>query len=175
MTIMLLGSVPKGDDIRKDWIDWKNAYTKTLKKLLPGVSFIHGDSISDIAGTELVVGHDLFQVKSADICVVDAQTKVGAGTAQEIVYAKYLKKPVVIVIPKNSHHRKTGVVFHGNVMQEWVHPFLKVSTDYIAESIEDAAEWIKKYIDSPESYKIKDISVFDNAIKKFESFQASLK
>ena len=168
---MLLGSLPKGDEIRKDWVDWKNTYVTTLKRKLPDVSFIHGDSISDIAGAEMVVGHDLFQVRQADVCVVDAQTKVGAGTAQEIVYAKYLQKPVVIVIPKNSHHRKTGIVFQGNVMKEWTHPFLKISTDYIAESIEDAAEWIKSYSDSPKSYKIKDISVFDNAIKKFELFQ----
>lgn len=51
-----------------------------------------GDAISDNAGPEMVVGHDLAMIKQADICVVDARSKIGAGTAQEIVFAKHLRK-----------------------------------------------------------------------------------
>lgn len=173
MKIALLGSLPKGDDIRKTWIDWKEEYIKEIVSLLPDTEFIHGDSISDNAGAELVVGHDLAQVKNADICIVDAQSKIGAGTAQEIVLAKYFKKPVVIVIPQDTHHRKINVVFHGVNMEEWIHPFLKVSTDYVADSIADAAHWAKGYIKSPDSYNIKSLSVFEDAIDLFESSLAS--
>ena len=171
MKIVLLGSIPKGDDIRESWVDWKEAYMRAIAKLLPDTEFIHGDAISDNAGAELVVGHDLAQIKKADLCVVDARVKIGAGTAQEIVIAKQLKKPVVIVIPKDSHHRKSNVTFHGVTMDEWIHPFLKVSSDYVADSIDDAAGWIKKFSASPQSYDIKDLSVFATAIELFEREQ----
>lgn len=170
MKIVLLGSLPKGDSVRDSWRDWKLDFIPVLEKAIPGVEFIHGDSISDNVGAELVVGHDLAQIKQADVCVVDGREKIGAGTAQEIVIAKYLRKPVVIVMPKDSHHRKSNITFHGLTMNEWIHPFLKVSTDYVADSIEDAAQWIKDYSIMANG-SIKDLSVFDNAIEKFESEQ----
>src|SRR5580700_3998899 len=143
MKIVLLGSIPKGDDVRKDWIDWKIQYVEIIKRTAPNTTFVHGDAISDNAGPELVVGHDLAQVQQADVCVVDAQQKIGAGTAQEIVFAKYLKKPVIIVIPRGTHHRKTNVTFNGITIKDWIHPFLSLSCDYVAETVEDAATWVK--------------------------------
>jgi hypothetical protein len=172
MKIVLLGSLPKGDDVRSEWKDWKPEYMQAIQHVVPDAKFIHGDSISDNVGAELVVGHDLYQIKRADICVIDAREKIGAGTAQEIVIAKYLRKAVVIVIPPNSHHRKTNVVFHGVEMEEWVHPFLKISSDYVAESIEDAADWIKDYTNSANKPALKDLSVFEDAIKAFEVYDS---
>lgn len=169
MKIVLLGSIPKGDDIRKGWLDWKEEYIRIIRATVKDAEFIHGDSISDNAGALMVVGHDLAQVKKADVCIVDAKQKIGAGTAQEMVFAKYLGRPVITVIPKDTHHRKSNVTFHGVTMKEWVHPFLEISSDYVAESIEDAAGWIQGYARSPEDYTIKNFSIFDEAIKYFES------
>jgi uncharacterized protein len=169
MKIALLGSIPKGDNVRANWTDWKESYMHTLQTIVPDATFVHGDDISDNQGAHAVVGHDLVQVKRADICVVDAQTKVGAGTAQEMVYAKYIKKLVVTVMPKDTHHRKTDVTFHGVLLDDWVHPFLYLSSDYVAVSIEDAANWIKQYFKNPSAYKIKDISVFDVAVDDYEA------
>lgn len=168
MKIVLLGSIPKGDDVRKGWTDWKVTYMDHIKKVVPDATFIHGDAISDNAGPEMVVGHDLAQIKQADICVVDARQKIGAGTAQEIVIAKHLKKPVVIVIPKDTHHRRTNITFHDVTLDDWIHPFLYLSTDYVAESIEDAARWVGDYVKSDQNIQIKDLSVFEKAIEHYE-------
>ncbi len=169
MKVVLLGSIPKGDDVRKSWVDWKEEYVRVIKASVKDAEFIHGDAISDNAGALMVVGHDLAQVKKADICVVDARQKIGAGTAQEMVFAKHLGKPVVTVIPKDTHHRKSNVTFHGVTMKEWIHPFLEISSDYVAESIEDAAEWIHGYAELPDNYEVKTLSVFDEAIAYFEA------
>ena len=168
MKIALLGSIPKGDKVRTEWTDWKDAYKKVINKVVPDTEFVDGDAISDSAGPLMVVGHDLATIKNADICIVDARSKIGAGTAQEMVIAKHLRKPVVAVIPKGTHHRKTGVTFHGVTMEEWIHPFLYISSDYVAESIEDAAQWVARFIESKQTQPIKDMSVFEEAIEHYE-------
>jgi hypothetical protein len=169
MKIALLGSIPKGDDARSGWVDWKDEYKRAIQKVSPQVEFLDGDAISDNAGPQLVVGHDLAMIQEADICVVDAKSKIGAGTAQEMVIAKHMKKPVVSVIPQDTHHRKNNVTFHGVIMEDWVHPFLYVSSDYVAESVHDAARWIAEYIQTNEAHrKIKDFSVFEEAIEQYK-------
>lgn len=169
MEIALLGSIPKGDIVRTEWTDWKEEYKRAILKILPKAQFLDGDSISDSAGPEMVVGHDLAMVKRADFCIVDARSKIGAGTAQEIVIAKYLKKPVVIVIPKDTHHRKTNVAFDGVTLEDWIHPFLLVSTDYVADSVEDAAQWIARFVHTDgNAQSVKNFSIFESVIDLYE-------
>lgn len=170
MKIALLGSIPKGDDIRSGWIDWKEEYKQEIQRALPQAEFVDGDAISDNAGPQMVVGHDLDMIQKADICVVDAKSKIGAGTAQEMVIAKHFRKPLVTVIPKDTHHRKSNVTFHGVTIKDWIHPFLFVSSDYVAESIADAAHWIATYSSADEAERnIKDFSIFEKVIEQYES------
>lgn len=163
----LLGSIPKGDEARENFVDWKTEYIKAISSAIPNAIFLNGDLISDSVGSELVVGHDLWMIKNADIIIVNAPAKIGAGTAQEMVLAKYFKKPVISVVPKNSHHRRSNVVFHGVEIVDWVHPFIDVSSDFIAEDIDQAIGWIEEYLSTPS--KTKDITVFDQAIDNFET------
>lgn len=168
MKIALLGKIPKGDEARKNFVEWYKEYEEKIRTLLPNAQFLHGDLIKDKEGSMRVVGHDLWLIKHADVVVVDARSKIGAGTAQEIVLAKYFKKPLACVIPKNTHHRRTNVVFDGVMIEDWIHPFLDVSSDYVATSVEDVALWLKSLGDNPEKITTKGISVFDEAICSFE-------
>ena len=167
MKIILLGSIPKGDEIRKKWTDWKTDYIEKISEAIPDVNFLHGDLISDKEGPEVVVGHDLYLIKHSDIAIVHAVEKIGAGTAQEILMAKKFGKPVIAVIPKDSHHRKSNVVFHGTTIVDFINPFLFVSTDYVAENVEEAIKWVKNYIKNREDFAIKNFSVMENQIEVF--------
>lgn len=167
MKIILLGSLPKGDEVRKNWVDWKTEYVEKISKAIPQANFLHGDLISDKEGAEVVVGHDLYLIKNCDIAIVHATSKIGAGTAQEILMAKQFKRPVIAIIPKDSHHRKSNIVFHGTLIKDFINPFLFISTDYVAESIEDAIEWIKKFSKNSTSVKIKNFSVMEKCIETF--------
>lgn len=170
--IALLGSIPKGDDIKKNFYDWKKDYHKVINRELKNAQILSGDAISDNVGPELVVGHDLSMIKSADIIVVDAREKLGAGTAQEMVISKYFKKPLISVIPKDSHHRRANVKFDGQLLKEWIHPFLFISSDYIVESISDVPSKINCCL---KSKKVKDISVFKRAIRKYQESAKEIK
>lgn len=164
--IALLGSIPKGDDARKNWTDWKVEYREKIGVAIPQATFLHGDLINDAVGPDLVVGHDLWLIKNADIVIVHATSKIGAGTAQEMILAKYFQKPLVSIVPKDTHHRKTNIVFHGEKIEDWIHPFIYVASDFVAESIEESIVWMKEFLENPS--KIKTISVFDEKIALFE-------
>ncbi len=169
--IALLGSIPKGDDERKNWSDWKMKYRKCLSQI-DDVKFTDGDVWKDESKPTLVVGHDLSLIKESDLVVVNAESKIGAGTAQEIIVAKYFHKPVITVIPKNSHHRKSDITFNNQLIKDWVHPFLLTSSDLIVGSIEDSISWIKEYQQKPKTKTVKDISFIDNAISEFKNHKA---
>ncbi len=169
MKIALLGKIPKGDKAREDFVEWYQEYADAISEMIPKAVFLHGDLIRDTEGSEKVVGNDLWIIKNADLVVVDARQKIGAGTAQEMVMAKYFKKPLVSVIPRDTHHRRSNVVFDGVNIEDWIHPFLDVSSDYVAESIDDAATWVKDFSSGKINQEVKDISVFEQAVKTFET------
>lgn len=166
--IALLGSLPKGDKTRLGWKDWKQDYIKTISKLIPDASFIHGDLISDNIGPELVVGHDLWLIKNSDIIVVNAESKIGAGTAQEMIMAKLFERPVFSVLPKDSHHRKSNIAMGGVEIEDWIHPFIFCSSDFIAENTKDLCIKINDYLKNKKSCEIKTIGNMSNLVHKFE-------
>jgi len=161
-----LGSIPKGDEIRKDWQDWKIEYKKKLSTIA-NVEFADGDAWKDESRPFELVGHDANLVKTADIIVVNAEVKLGAGTAQEMVTAKYFSRPVVSVIPKDTHHRRSNLVFDGKKMDEWIHPFILTFSDAVVENIDECVMWVRDFVNNPGDKKIKDISVVDEAIAAY--------
>jgi len=166
--VTILGKVPKGDHARESFFDWKKEYIKKIKESLPEVSILHGDYVQDDVGSELVVGHDLWTIKNADIVIVDAREKIGAGTAQEMLMAKYFKKPLIAVIPPDTHHRRSNVTFNAVLIEDWVHPFLEVISDHVASSVDEAVSWTHDYLEGKIQKSIKDISIFEKAIDRFE-------
>jgi hypothetical protein len=166
LKICLIGSIPKGDDVRKNWKDWKVEYKEKLSQI-PGVEFTDGDVWRDETKSLQLVGHDAHLVKTADIIIVNSEKKLGAGTAQEMVIAKYFSRPVISILPKDTHHRKSNIVFDGTKIDDWIHPFLLTFSDLVVEKIDDCIEWIKEFSKNPESKKIKDITIIDEAINSY--------
>ncbi len=164
--ICLLGSIPKGDKIRENWRDWKSEYKNKLSQI-SNATFTDGDEWKDETKPLLVVGHDANLIKQADVIIVNAESKLGAGTSQEMVIAKYFSKPVISVLPKNTHHRRSGVVFDGVRVDDWIHPFILTFSDVVVESIDECVEWVKDFIHNPENKRIKDISVVDEAVAAY--------
>jgi len=165
MKIYLAGSVPKGDAEAKIFNDWRSKYKQLLQK------FFEADFIEpyhkelDEGDFLAVVGQDCRHIKDSSLVIVNAEEILGVGTAQEIVIAKYFNKPVISILPKDTHHRRPNVVFHGKLVEDWIHPFIFTFSDFIVESI-DEIEKIKGEIFSS---KIKDISVIDEAIHYIDS------
>jgi hypothetical protein len=166
LKICLLGSIPKGDDVRKNWKDWKLEYKEKLSQI-KDIKFIDGDAWRDETKPLELVGHDSYMIKNADIIIVNSEKKLGAGTAQEMLIAKYFSKPVISIVPKDTHHRKSNIVFDGTKIQDWIHPFILTFSDLIVENIQESVEWIKEFNRNPESKEINDIKIIDKAINSY--------
>lgn len=170
LKIFLAGSIPKGDDVRKQWIDWKAGYKQVLSQL-DNVEFADGDAWKDETKPFLLFGHDVNLVKTSDIIIVNAEKKIGSGigvgTAQEIMAAKYFSRPVITVLPKNTHHRRSNAVFDGILIPDWISPFLLSTSDLVVETVHDSLPWIREYAENPKSKKIKNIGIIDEAIAEY--------
>jgi len=163
MKIYLAGSVPKGNEELKSFDNWRLRYQKVLEKHFKAEFVDPYDRTLDENDSLLVFGADCNHVKTSDLIIVNAETRVGAGTAQEMVITKYFKKPVVAVLPKNTHHRRSNVIFGEYLVQDWLHPFINSFSDFVIENIEEI-EKIKAKIFTTE---IKAISIIDDGIKHF--------
>jgi hypothetical protein len=166
--ICLIGSIPKGDDERKKWIDWKQEYKEKLS-VIKNVEFVDRDAWKDESKPLLTFGHDANLIKNSDLIIADARQKLGAGTSQELLIAKYFSKPVITVLPKDTYHRKSNIVFNDKLIEDWIHPFILATSDLIIEKIEDSIEWIREYMKNQKSKKIKNIKIIDEAIEAYLS------
>ncbi len=165
MKIYLAGSVPKGDEEAKIFDDWRSRYKQSLRKFFDADFIEPYHKELDESDFLAVVGQDCRHIKESALVIVNAEGKLGVGTAQELVIAKYFKKPVISVLPKDTHHRRSNISFHGKLVKDWIHPFIFTFSDFIVESINE----IEKIKNEIISSNIKDISVIDGAIRYINS------
>lgn len=164
MKIVIIGSLPKGDEIRKSWLDWKPGYLKVLSQI-PGVEISDGDEWQDESKPVITVGHDSQMIKVCDVVIVNAETKLGAGTAMEMMIAKYFSKPVITVLPRDTHHRRSDVMFEGKIIADWIHPFIFTVSDAIVENIDQVYDYLEQF--QKGKLPIKGINVIDDAVDQY--------
>jgi hypothetical protein len=166
MKLYLAGKIPKGGEIG-NISDWRIEYARELNKI-PNFSIIDPlDPTLDESKPLLVFGHDCHLVQEADVLLVNASEKLGAGTAQEMVIAKYFRKPVVTILPKSTHHRRTNLSMHAGVVSDWIHPFIFSTSDAIFENISETVEWLVNYQLGSFRGRIKGMEVIDSAIRTY--------
>jgi nucleoside 2-deoxyribosyltransferase len=166
MKIYLAGSVPKGKEEEELFVNWRLRYKKILQSFLDAEFIFPGAGDMDESDYLLIVGKDSRSIKHSDLVIVNAEERIGVGTAHEMIIAKYFNKPVITVVPKNSYHRRVNVIFQDKYkVEDWMHPFLYTFSDYTVVRVEDIVNIKDKIF----SGSIKDISIIDKAILHRES------
>jgi hypothetical protein len=87
-----------------------------------------------------------------------------------MIIAKYFSKPVITILPKDSHHRKSDIRFDEILIDDRIHPFLYAVSDLIVEDVQASISWIQTYQSHPKDKKIKDIAIIDEAIAGYLAF-----
>lgn len=165
MRIYLAGSVPKGDAELADYTDWRAVYANEIRKTTPVELFDPNIFYALEGDSQAVTGADCLNVRDSDVVVVNAEQRLGAGTAMELVVAKYFNKPVITVLPRNSYHRRANIEFHGRVVADWIHPFVDTFSDVIIESASELSTALSEI----SKRSAKGINVIDSAIEYAKS------
>jgi hypothetical protein len=171
LTVYLAGKVSKN---ATGVHDWRQDICALVESSLGGnvsdrIAFISPEEGQvDEMIPETVVGKDSYHIQSAGLVLVDASEKIGAGTAQEMVIAKYFSKPVLTILPKNTHHRKE-VVIGGERLKDWRHPFIVTFSDYLVDDYAEAAQKLCAVALGTETHNASDIHVIDRCIALYRS------
>lgn len=137
--IYLAGKVPKGSEIGQ-LPDWRAEYISALS-VLPAFEFASPDDPNlDESDALEVFGHDCYLIQNSDLIVVNAKERLGVGTAQELLIAKYFTKPVFTVLPHGSPHRRKDLQAGKGIVADWQHPFIVASSDRIFASVQELVE-----------------------------------
>ncbi len=168
MKIYLAGKIPKGKEL-DTYKDWRQDYREILLQEFPNMEFFDPDNTeaNDVMPETDVVfwcGHDSWMIRESDAIIVQADRKLGVGTSQEMIIAKFFNKPVITVLPKDTHHRKTDITMRSGFVADWIHPFIDHSSDLVIEKLEDAVTWIKEYEADKSSKQIKTMAIIGESI-----------
>lgn len=125
----------------------------------------------DLTDQLSVFGRDMFQVYSSHFVFVDARARRGLGVGAEMMWAKVNKIPLVVWAPSDSHYNKVKASVLDIEVTNYVHPFVESLSDYIATSLEDAAEFAKLYSENPSQYSIKGIEQMHQAMNHYKNKQ----
>lgn len=159
--IYLAGKVPKSDT--ENFIDWRLECIKKLWNIK--YNYISPlDNRAEETDTFAVFGQCCSQIKRADIVLVYANEKLGAGTSQEMLIAKYFAKAVITYLPKNTPHRKTNIILTGKNIEDWIHPFVFECSDIIIEHYNELENAVLNLVNN----EVKNISIIDNAKSYYE-------
>ena len=166
ITIYLAGSVPKSNEEMSSFKNWREEYVEKLN-LTEKCTFI--DPVKDrVSETDIkgVYGKCCYDIKISDLIIVNAEQKMGLGTSQEMLIAKYFKKLVVSIAPKGSPQRKKDLAFENNIISDWIHPFLAANSDFIFESIDELVEKLDVVLSSLS--QAKGIETIDSSISDYQ-------
>ena len=163
MRIYLAGTVPKGEEDRSG--EWREEYSKVLDRYFDAEFIDPMDRDLDESDFMAIFGLDCKRIKNSDLVVVCGEGKIGTGTSQEMVIAKYFGKLVVTVLPEDSRNRKSEACVNSQKVKNWIHPFLYAFSDFIVDDVRQIGK-IKETILSEDP---KDISEIDEAVEYVNS------
>jgi hypothetical protein len=175
LAIYLAGSIKKGHEPLNE-LFWTDVEMDVLREALPEfeIGFLNPALRCDnLSSQKSVFGMDMLMVYSSDIVLVDARQRRGLGVGSEMMWAKVNRIPVVTFAPMDSHYRMSNASVLGCQVKDWVHPFVECLSDYIANSLEEAALWITRHLDG-ENDPIKDISSIHEAMAFYHETQYTI-
>lgn len=145
--IYLSGSIKKGRNDSSNKSYWVDQDIFNLKQSITNYELVllnpasRSDDLSDSYST---FGRDLLQVYLCDILLVDLRNRKGIGIGAEMMFAKKFGIPTYGILEKESHYRKSQVLYLDQEIDNWVHPFVFGLCDQLFTDVPNAGNWINK-------------------------------
>lgn len=162
LTVYIAGKVSKESVFGKH--HWRDEFCKTIADLA-GRQLEHLDPLTDQKGVLdpwEIFKKDCQLINQCDLMIVYLSNDISVGGSQEILIAKYLKKPVIGFAPYGGKFNGSKREMLGEVIEDYKDPFVFSTCDVVCGTIEEVATAVKKF----ENIKPKDFSLIDTALTK---------
>jgi hypothetical protein len=170
LKVYIAGKVSKNSVFKTH--DWRDEFCSALAKA-SGREIINldptkerGTGVFDENDSRLVFGRDLYMISISDLVIVYLTDDISVGGSQEMLVAKYCKKPLIGLAPKEGKFNLSEYENYGTKVKNWIHPFVAETCDLVVATPEEAAQKLSEVTD--QNFKVKDISVIDIANKYFQ-------
>jgi hypothetical protein len=155
--------------------DWRDEFCKVLSEL-SGTELINLDPTKyddgfdlDENNDKLIFGRDCFMIKSADLVIVNLTDDISVGGSQEMLIAKYYKKPLIGIAPRGGKFYRDEKEIRGKIYKNYINPFVSIPCDVVVEDVNGAATFIKDPLLKTD-ISVKDIKVLDEAVQYYKDF-----
>lgn len=138
-TIYIAGKVSKNSTFGTH--HWRDEFCAKLAEL-SGMQLSHLDPLKDQAGmTEpsAIFAKDCQLIAQADAVVVYLSDDISVGGSQEIIIARYLRKPVIALAPRGGKFNGSKREMLGMVIEDYKDPFVFATCDRVCGSLEEVA------------------------------------
>ncbi len=141
---------------------WRDDFCKILEEL-SGYTFDLLDPTKvdiDQFSPEAVFKADCRMISEADLFIVYLSDDISVGGSQEILIAKYFKKPVIGLAPYGGKFNGGRKELFGKTIEDYKDPFVFSTCDYVCGTVDEVAATIKQALTTvPKTF-----TIFDEAI-----------
>lgn len=143
---------------------WRDEFCKTVSDLSKR-ELISLDPLAaqrGILDPNEIFNKDVKLINKCDLVIVYLSDDISVGGSQEIVIAKYLKKPVIGFAPYGGKFNGSQKEMLGLTIKNYKDPFVFSTCDMVCGTIEEVADAVKEF----EKINIKTLSIIDEALQK---------
>jgi hypothetical protein len=164
MKLYIAGKVGKNSQFGKH--HWRDEFVQELV-VHSGLNLSHLDPLayeSDRAyDPQFVFDKDCWLINQEDCVIVYLSDDISVGGSQEMLIAKYLKKPLIGLAPKEGKFNKSQKEHLGTVIKDYVDPFVYATCDVICSDVDEVSQALQNL---PAA---KTTSIIDEGIKNMEN------
>ena len=147
LKVYVAGKVAKNSSFKTHY--WRDGFLEELEKL-SGLKLDNLDPTQldeDYEKPEEIFGSDAYLISQSDVLIVYLSDDISVGGSQEILIAKYFKKPVIGLAPKGGKFNGRTYELFGKTVEDYKDPFVFSTCDVVCDDIEQVAEALKNVSD----------------------------
>lgn len=144
---------------------WRDEFCEKLSEL-SGLKLTSLDPVksgANQADPEEVFGCDCYMISKADAVVVYLSDDISIGGSQEILVAKYFKKPVIGLAPYGGKFNGSSKKYAYGVVHNYKDPFVFSTCDVVCKDAEEVADNLTRLSEITP----KDIALIDHAVQSY--------
>lgn len=144
LKVYVAGKVAKDSQFGKH--HWRDEFVAELEKL-SGLKLENLDPLAGQTATmapKEIFAKDCRLIADADVLIVYLSDDISVGGAQEILIARYLKRPVIGLAPRGGKFNGATREMFGQTITNYQDPFVFTTCDFVCDSIEAVAQTLQK-------------------------------